>query len=145
MRGGLTKVVSRMKKAGSKLVFIDDNERKRFDVVVGMLPEAEFRMIVELYDARKEEERKRTENQNRYYHKLLDIICEFTGDDHLDMHDKLKAKFLGRPYVLDNKEYIIVPSTTSLNSKNFGEYLEKIFAYVSEEYELILPSPSDYY
>lgn len=141
------KVVSKMKRAGSgsALIFKDNEEYQKYKAKLTMLQGDEFRMTVEPWDERREKELLRSEAQNRYYHKLLDIVCAETGDTHLELHDKLKAKFLGRPYVMNDKEYIIVPSTTSLNSKNFGEYLEKIFAFASEELGIVLPSPSDYY
>lgn len=140
------KIVSKMKRAsGTALIFKDNAEYQKYKAKLTLLQGQEFRMTVELWDEKREKEFLRTEAQNRYYHKLLDIICSDTGDIHLELHDKFKAKFLGKPYVLDDKEYIIVPSTTSLNSKNFGEYLEKIFAYASEELGIVLPSPSDYY
>ena len=120
-------------------------QKTKIDVMLKMMRTGQVRVTIEPWDEEREQEYLRSEAQNRYYHKLLDIICEHTGDTHLDLHDKFKVKFLGKPYVLDDKEYIVVPSTTSLNSKNFGEYLEKIFAFVGEEYEMILPSPSDYY
>lgn len=108
-------------------------------------PDCDCKLEICVYDERKEKEKLRTEAQNRYYHKLLDVICDYTGDTHMDMHDKLKVKFLGRPYVMDDKEYIIVKSTTELNTKTFTEYLEKIFHWASEELELRLPDASEYY
>lgn len=128
----------------STLAFLD-KEKTKYEDKLRFFPDGRYKMSIEPYDERKEAEMLRTQAQNRYYHKLLDIICDHTGDDHLDMHDKLKIKFLGRPYVLDDKEYIIVPSTTTLTSKNFGEYIEKVFLFSAEEYGLVLPNPSDYY
>lgn len=102
------------------------------------------RVIVEPYDKQKEEENQRSKAQNRYYHKLLDIICDHTGDNHLEMHEKLKIELLGRPYVYKDKEVIIVPSTTELTTKTFGDYLEKVFKFASEEFGLVLPSTNSY-
>ncbi len=145
--GDSLKVVSKMKRGsnGSALIFKDNAEYQKYKAKLTFLQGQEFRMTIEPWDEKRELEFIRSEAQNRYYHKLLDIICNETGDTHLELHDIFKARFLGKPYVLDDKEYIIVPSTTSLNSKNFGDYLEKIFAYASEELGIVLPSPRDYY
>jgi hypothetical protein len=143
--GESIKIVSKATITQDKKLSFSTPQRTKIDVMLKMMKSGQVKLTIESWDDKKEEEYQRTEAQNRYYHKLLDIICKHTGDTHLELHDIFKAKFLGKPYVLDDKEYIVVPSTTSLNSKNFGEYLEKIFAYVGEFYELILPSPEDYY
>lgn len=101
-----------------------------------------YRVTIDDYDPDKEEEEVRTKKQNAYYHVLLDIICKHTGDDHMDLHDYLKYKFLSRPYVCRDGEAIIVGSTRSLTIEGFGEYLEKVFKFASEYYELVLPNPS---
>ena len=104
--------------------------------------DCEIKIEISLYDRKFEEEKRRTEQQNKYYHKLLDIICDYTGDEHMDMHLQLKCRFLSRPYVVGEKEYIIVGSTTTLNSRNFSSYLERIFEWASNELGLVLPTPN---
>jgi len=100
------------------------------------------RLIASAYDPKKEEEEQRTLRQNRYYHKLLDIICDHTGDYHKDMHRELKIKILGRPYIYKDREVIEVPSTRDLTTKTFGDYLERVFQFASEEFGLVLPEPN---
>lgn len=104
-----------------------------------------LRVIITPYDPEKEKEETRSKAQNRYYHLLLDIICEHTGDEHLDMHEQLKVRLLGRPYVLEDKEIILVKSTKELTTKEFGDYLEKVFKFASEQFGLVLPSSNQYY
>lgn len=106
--------------------------------------EQTVRVTVTPYDPIAEEEDSRSKAQNRYYHKLLDIICDHTGDTHLELHEKLKIELLGRPYVYKDKEVIVVPSTTELTTKTFGDYLERVFKFASEEFGLVLPSPKQY-
>lgn len=100
------------------------------------------RIIVTPYDPKQEEEDQRTLKQNRYYHKLLDIICDHTGDNHMDMHRSLKVELLGKPYVYKDREVVVIPSTKDLTTKTFGDYLEKVFKLASEQYGLVLPEPS---
>lgn len=118
------------------------NAYKQFLAELKLHKGEEVRILVYPYDAKAEEEELRSRAQNRYYHKLLDIICDHTGDDHLSMHEELKIRLLGRPYVLKDKEVIIVPSTTELTTKTFADYLEKVFKFASEEFSLVLPSPN---
>lgn len=103
-----------------------------------------LRVVFTPYDPEKEEEEKRSKAQNRYYHLLLDIICDHTGDEHMTMHEQLKIELLGRPYVLKDKEVIVVKSTKELTLKEFGDYLEKVFKFASEEFGLHLPAPKHY-
>lgn len=102
------------------------------------------RVSVTPYDPLMEEEDRRSKAQNRYYHKCLDIICAETGDNHLELHEKLKIELLGRPYVYKDKEVIIVPSSTELTTKTFGEYLEKVFKFAAE-LGIVLPDSKQYY
>lgn len=100
------------------------------------------KVTITTYDANKEEERLRTEKQNNYYHLILDVLCDDLGYDHLELHEELKMKFLGKPKVVADREVIYVPSTTQLNSKNFGTYLEKIHKWAIEELDTRLPEPN---
>lgn len=128
-----------------KMTF-DPNERaKLFHALRTFGVGTKVTLKLSVYDEKKEKEEERTVKQNKYYHKLLDIICDHTGDLHLDMHRELKIKLLGRPYIFDNREVIEVPSTTGLTTKRFGEYLEKVFQFASEQFGLTLPEPNTYY
>lgn len=103
------------------------------------------KLELSIWDEKKELDKRRTEQQNKYYHKILDIICEYNGDTHMDMHTELKAKFLARPWVKGDKEYLIVKSTKELTSKQFSSYIEQVFMFASTELGLILPNSSEYY
>lgn len=109
------------------------------------IPGTQLKVEVSVYNEKREKERTRTEQQNKYYHKLLDIICDYTGSDHRELHEDLKFKFLAYPYVREDKEYWIIKSTKDLTSKNFGDFLEKVFNWAVTEHGLVLPSSSDYY
>lgn len=101
-----------------------------------------IRIVITPYNEKEEEEERRSAAQNRYYHKCLDIICDHTGDNHLELHEKLKVELLGRPYVLKDREVIIVPSTKDLTTKTFGDYLEKVFKFAAEM-GIVLPTPTN--
>lgn len=101
----------------------------------------DIRIIAIPYDPKAEEEERRSAAQNRYYHMCLDIIADHTGDNHLELHEKLKIELLGRPYVLKDREVIVVPSTKDLTIKTFGVYLEKVFKFAAE-HGIVLPTPN---
>lgn len=125
-----------------ELVFDDAVKLK---AQLNFLPDVKLKVDISVYDEKKEKEYLRSIKQNNYYHKILDILTDYTGDEHMDLHDQLKIRFLSRPYIMGDKEYTIVKSTTRLTPKNFADYLEKIFHWAAEELNVTLPSPSDYY
>lgn len=100
----------------------------------------EVLLDISKYNEAKYKKDKRTEQQNKYYHKLLDIICDYTGEEHLKLHNDLKCMFLAKPWIKEDKEYLVVSSTRDLTLKEFGDYLEKVFKWASEELNLNLPS-----
>lgn len=102
------------------------------------------RVIIIPYDPNREKEELRSVQQNKYYHKCLDLICEHTGENHLKLHEDLKVELLGRPYVYKDKEVIVVPSTTELTTKTFGDYLEKVFNHAATM-GIVLPDSKQYY
>lgn len=125
---------------------MDLYDEKRLRAILSQLPVGmNIKLEFTSYDEDKEKDKLRTEQQNKYYHKLLDIICAHTGEEHMQVHTDLKCMFLSRPWVKGNKEYTLVKSTTELTSKDFGDYLEKVFQWASSELGLILPSSSEYY
>lgn len=102
-------------------------------------------LSLDVYRESSYKKKKRTEQQNKYYHKLLDIICDYTGMLHPDLHLELKRKFLCKPWITEEKEYLVIGSTRDLTPSEFGDYLEKVYSWASTDLELILPHSSDYY
>lgn len=140
-----TPVRSKAVKMG-QLINYDESDWKKLQSQLKFIPDnTKLTVIISEYNEAKERENQRTAAQNRYYHKVLDIICEHTGDTHMDMHEQLKVRFLAKPYILEDKEYMIVKSTTELTTKNFAEYLDKIFHWAAEELQVSLPLASEYY
>jgi|GEM_PF-1234293 len=136
-------VVIANKKTINNNPFIEFTDSKFIRSQLQFIPDNVLLKIeISEYNEKKEKEKLRTIEQNKYYHKLLNLICDLTGDTHMELHNKLKVKFLAKPYIMDDQEYMIVPSTTELTTKNFSEFLERIFAWASEELNLILPNPS---
>jgi len=80
----------------------------------------------------------RTLDQNSLYWKYLTIIAEEIGEDSVDnLHEIFKRRFLPPQFVkVMGKEYKIPGSTTKLSTKEFTDYLDKIF----RETEIPIPN-----
>ena len=137
---------TKVKKLPNGKVSLSSSEIERFYGALRFVPDGtELKIEVTVYNEKYENERKRTEQQNKYYHKLLDIICDHTGDEHMDMHDNMKIMFLAYPWVKGDREYTVIKSTRELTSREFGAFLEKVFAWASSELGLVLPEASSFY
>lgn len=84
--------------------------------------------------------RGRTTSQNSYYWLILTFIGDQVGEDPEVLHNTFKAMFLKG----QGKKFPIVRSTTSLDTIEFVDYIEKI-ARKMTEYGIILPGPDEVY
>jgi hypothetical protein len=95
--------------------------------------------------------RNRSLAQNSLYHLWLNVIYKHTGELEDDLHKDLAYKFLdSKVEERDGKTVVWVRSTTTLNVKEFTEYLNKIeqwahFLTVDDENPFTLPHPEDIY
>lgn len=63
--------------------------------------------------------RRRTLSANSYYHLIVRLIHESTGDTEAEVHDDLKKKYLP----------VGVTSTAKLSRRQFAEYLEQVILF----------------
>jgi len=90
--------------------------------------------------------RARTLNQNRFYWAVLMAIQQQTGNDRMYMHQYFKTIFLGTfEWELFGKKYEIIPSTTTLNVKQFEEYLNHVLDFCDEHDIDVARPDSQYY
>jgi hypothetical protein len=82
--------------------------------------------------------RSRSTKQNSLYWVWLNHIGNEIGEEPEDLHNTFKAMFL----VDRAKDFPIVRSTTSLNTFQFMEYMEKIARKMSEM-NISLPNPDE--
>lgn len=81
--------------------------------------------------------------QNKLYHLWLRVIEEETGNSSSDLHELFKLKFLApQTKVVMGEEIEAMPSTTTLSTIEFTEYLDKIKAFMAD-YGLHLPMPDE--
>ena len=88
-----------------------------------------------------EQKSSRSLKQNAYYWAFLDLIESGTGNLASDIHEIAKRKFLPPRFVsIKGQEYKLPASTTDLDKKDFGDYLDKISAWSG----VPLPNPDEY-
>ncbi len=86
---------------------------------------------------------KRSNPQNALMWSLITVIANYTGDTPEDIHERLKVSFLGVEHKTVRGVDLVMPiSTTSLNTKQFTEYLDKIYA-LGNTLNIRLPYPQD--
>lgn len=94
----------------------------------------------------KEYRKDRSGKQNKMMWMWLGLIGNELGYDKDDLHAFFKAKFLGMTTREVMGEVIAEPHTsTTLNTKEFTEYLEQIDRFTSTELGISLPHPEDIY
>ena len=89
--------------------------------------------------------RNKSRQQERYFHSLVDILCNFTGDDTEDMKRRITwACDLREDFSTQEGEVITVPRRTS--GLKVGEYADIIKAaqMLCMELELKYPEPSHF-
>lgn len=88
-----------------------------------------------------EHKTKRSGQQNRLYWSWMNIIGKDSGLSKDDMHATFSIRLLGPElFVVDGKQYIRAKSTTSLSTKEFTDYLDKIHA-TAMNLDIRLPMP----
>ena len=86
---------------------------------------------------------KRSLPQNKLMWMWYKCIEDSTGTPANDIHEYYKSKFLCHFKTILGKECCVVGSTTTLNTAQFTEYLNKIQADVATELRIRLPLPED--
>ena len=89
---------------------------------------------------------RRTVDQNRLLWFWINCISDETGQDKNDLHEYFKQKFLGfNTRTMFGVQVYKSVSTSSLDTKQFTQYLEHIRAFASTELGIKLPNPEDQY
>jgi hypothetical protein len=78
---------------------------------------------------------------NRTYWMYLTILEEHLGVNKEDLHNLFKDKYLIYITRILHQDVLSHKSTSTLNNKEFCDYLEKIKIFSSTELNVILPDP----
>lgn len=82
----------------------------------------------------------RSIDQNKYYWKLVEIIANELGYEKQEMHEVLKYKFLQKTIEDTNGNLVKgVKSTSTLNIREFTEYINNIKFFIEQELSINLP------
>lgn len=95
--------------------------------------------------------RKRTNQQNRYIHRLFTIFTQSLNElgnsfSMSDVKSLCAAKFLIIDVVNQDSGEIIgqrIKGTSELNTVEFGEYLDQVIGWAADTFGIILPYPTE--
>jgi len=79
--------------------------------------------------------------QNSWFHAVVKQVSEFTGYEIEEAKDIIKRKG-GLAY--KKKGHIFLKSTSSLDTKEFADFMEKIIRVCAKELDLVIPDPEHY-
>ena len=82
---------------------------------------------------------KRSNDQNKLYWKMLELVQESTGHSKDELHEFFKQELLGDKIEVLDKPFVFSRSTTKLKTGEFGEYLTDIRFYVQDKLGFDLP------
>ena len=104
-----------------------------------LLPNGTYDVVV------KRHREHRTLSQNDLMWMWLKCIEDATGTPKQDIYDIYCKKFLLRSVSYGDRIELVSGSSSSLNTKQMSEFLEKIQADAATEFGIILPTPQDKY
>jgi hypothetical protein len=85
----------------------------------------------------------RSIQQNRLMWLWFACVESETGTPAQDVHDFFCLLFLRRSATILGESEEIVGGTSTLNSKEMSDFMDKVQAYAASEWGMILPLPSD--
>lgn len=87
---------------------------------------------------------RRTIDQNRLLFLWINCISGETGQDKDELHIYFKHKFLDQDFIrVFGQQIYITPTTTTLDTKQFTDYLNNIRVFAATELGITLPNPED--
>lgn len=89
----------------------------------------------------------RTLSQNalmwKWHGEVVKAVSDHTGADADDIHDFFKKKFLTPRIVEIGGEAVERYTTTTLNTVEMSQYMDRIYAFVTSELGILLPLPEE--
>lgn len=89
--------------------------------------------------------KQRSTDQNRLYWLWLNCMMAETGEHKDRLHEFFKQHFLGMDehWAFDKYQVIVPRSTSTLDTKQMTDYLERVQQFAATELGIVLPSPED--
>lgn len=86
----------------------------------------------------------RSLSANKFYHAILKIIAIHTGHTHEELHEALKMKFNSDMINFPKSgTQLIAKSTSDLDSKEFGAYINRVKNWALNEFGIVIPEAKD--
>ena len=86
----------------------------------------------------------RTLQQNKYlFGVCYKMIADETGHTPEEIHEVMKSMFLKDYADFNGQKVVIIKSTTSLNTKQFGEYVDKVKRFAAQELGIVIPDAEE--
>lgn len=120
---------------GGKLLI---RNRPALDKMLANMPDGEYVFSI------KELKNYRSEKQNRYYWGVvIRILADNFGYTPMEIHEALKSTLLPKEFEFATMKITSSRSTTSLNTSEFEDYLEKVRIWANQEFGVIIPLPNE--
>lgn len=114
-------------------VHLDD--RQRWDSVAVGLEGKRVELTLAKYRA------SRSDRANRYLWAIYNYIAEWSGHEPEEIHHLMKHLHLpGKPLTLPSGEVVEIRTTRTLNSEDFGHYVDRVKLWAAEQ-GIELPEP----
>lgn len=84
-----------------------------------------------------------TEQNGYYWAEPIAVLADHTGHTEQEIHDSLKAMFLTEEVDINGHKFNVVKSTTSLNTVEFEEYMQKIRMWASIDLGVYIRLPNE--
>lgn len=86
--------------------------------------------------------RRRTLPQNRWYQGvILQLMSEKTGSTQDELHEAMKTMFNIKIITIGKRVVAIPGTTTTMNTADFSEFIERVRAFAASELNLDIPDP----
>lgn len=112
---------------------------KSFDFLCSLLRDGVYVLSI------KRKTEPRTVSQNALMWMWFKCMEESTGSEKQDWHDYYCAKFLMREANFGRKRYSVVGGTSTLNTVQMTDFMNKVQADAATEWGITLPLPADRY
>ena len=87
----------------------------------------------------------RTQAQSRLYFSIIDQIRKETHNSKDAIHDFFREEFLDKQTeIVCNKERTVLKSTTELNTKDMGEYIDDVIVFAETDLGIRLQLPDNW-
>lgn len=120
--------------------FVDENGRFSLDFPL------QFRAYVGRFKGEEVEiefrkrRTKRSNQQNKYWWGVvIPLLAEHCGYSHDEMHEAIKAKFLGTEDM--SRGLLRIGSTTKLSTLEFAELTDRVIVWAAGELGVVIPQP----